>query len=77
MVKEFTETKKLHVASLHIINPPPFRYATLILLLASTQNNQSQEIKSRNIIGKEEEKQDENLNHSKRRVEIKMESRSL
>ena len=60
----------IHGASLHIINPPRFRCATLILLLTSAGTNQSQETKSRNRIEKEEEKQDENSNQSKRRVKI-------
>ena len=56
---------KLHVTSLHIINPPRFRYATLISATVSARSNQSQETKSMNRIEEEEEKKDENPDHSK------------
>jgi len=47
--KSKKKTNKLHVATLHIINPPRFRCALWYTPPASARSNQSQETKSEEI----------------------------
>jgi len=72
--KEFRNQRRKQSSFTLLLSASKIYHASAVLLWfllpILTRSNQSQEIRSRNWIEKEEEKQDENPNHSKRGVKI-------